>query len=166
MVNQHQWFVDFLVNCYNAIALPVTIAYAFERSPVLLRVCVVAPILAFVGFCFVPAVGPAHAFSGFPWGTPALLSAPEPTPRNCFPSMHLGWALLVALNVRATWLRVAAWIFVGITAIVTVGMGEHYYVDLIASVPLCFAVQWLVEAHRGKLRVATAPPDACVQDGI
>ena len=60
--------------------------------------------------------------------------------------MHLGWALLVALNAKRPVWRSVAWAFTILTAVATVGLGEHYYVDLIATVPFCFAAQYVAEA--------------------
>jgi hypothetical protein len=144
-VNSAPRFANILIFGYDAISFVFALAYVFERSPILLRTCIWAPLLAFIGYNLLPAVGPAHAFSGFPWGPPLLLGIPEATPRNCFPSMHLGWAILIALNVRATWLRLGAWLYALLMVFATVGLGEHYFVDLIASVPFCFAVQWMVK---------------------
>jgi hypothetical protein len=59
--------------------------------------------------------------------------------------MHFGWALLAAWNVRGRRLKVAAWIFTGLTAFATIGIGEHYFIDLIVAVPFCWAVQWIAE---------------------
>jgi hypothetical protein len=47
-------------------------------------------------------------------------------PQDCFPSMHFGWALLIAWNVQTRLLVILAWTFVGLTFLATVGLGEHY----------------------------------------
>jgi hypothetical protein len=57
--------------------------------------------------------------------------------------MHLTWALLIALNARSTWLRVALWIYAALMLIATLALREHYLIDLIAAVPYTFAVQWM-----------------------
>jgi hypothetical protein len=130
-----KWLV-FII--YFSIYVPFAIAYVVERSPVLINVMVAAPIGAFVFYNLVPAVGPSHALLG---------SFDASAARNCFPSMHLGWALLLAWNVERPWLKIGAWIFVTLTAFATIGIGEHYFVDLIVTVPFCWGVQKLVSVR-------------------
>jgi hypothetical protein len=62
-------------------------------------------------------------------------------PRNCLPSLHFGWALLLLWNCRGRAMETFGSIYLFLTALATVGLGEHYFVDLIASVPFCAAVQ-------------------------
>ncbi len=54
-----------------------------------------------------------------------------------FPSMHAGWALWVAWVVQreATrrWVIVLAWLHAGITAVVIVGTGNHWLLDVVAG---------------------------------
>jgi hypothetical protein len=63
--------------------------------------------------------------------------------RNAFPSLHLGWALLtlwyserLSLGARLT----MAIFFIG-TVFATLGLGEHYFVDLVAAFPFALMIQ-------------------------
>ena len=91
--------------------------------------------LCFAFYGLFPAVGPGH----YDWTHQAPLSAPD----NCMPSMHLTWALLIAINARSLRLRLGLWIYVGLTVASTLALREHYLVDLIAAVPYTIAIQWL-----------------------
>jgi hypothetical protein len=138
------WLERALVVAYDALPLAVAIAWAAERPRAMFPAMVASSTLAFACYNLLPAVGPAHAFAGFPFAPPRLAAVDSGLPRNCIPSMHLGWALLIAWNVRGRALRTCAWLFVGLTALATVGLGEHYFVDLLAAVPFCRAVQAVV----------------------
>ena len=141
----HPALVWVLSAVYYGLPVILALAWAIERSTLLLRSAVIAPVAAFLFYNLVPAVGPVHALA---WDAPhTLLSNTtfDHIPRNCFPSMHFGWALLVALNAKSWPWRTFTWLFVLLTAMATTGSGEHYFVDLIAAVPLCLAVQILSE---------------------
>jgi hypothetical protein len=70
------------------------------------------------------------------------------------------WALLLALNARAKWLQVVLWSYVAVIATATIGLGEHYLVDLIAALPYTLGVQWLttvVNERRLGMRMKHVP---------
>jgi hypothetical protein len=105
----------------------------------------------------VPATGPVYVFAdSFPWRSlpykalPRLFLELVPVnsgiPRNAIPSLHMAWALLLYWNTRglSPGLRVFLAIYVGLTAISTLGTGEHYFADLVAGVPFALAVQAVV----------------------
>lgn len=78
-----------------------------------------------------------HASDGW-WSTDA--SAPRglgglTNELAAFPSMHAGWALWVAMVLqrftRPIWLRVLGWLYALGTAIVIVGTGNHWVIDVI-----------------------------------
>ena len=146
LVAREHWLNVLLFVVYEALPILIAIAWVSERSTTMLRAVVIAPIAALFLYNLLPAVGPIYAITpdaphaAVPWKQIANL------PRNCFPSMHLGWALLVALNAKRPVWRSIAWAFAILTAVATVGLGEHYYMDLIATVPFCFAVQYVAEA--------------------
>ncbi|HTX42323.1 MAG TPA: phosphatase PAP2 family protein [Acidobacteriaceae bacterium] len=103
--------------------LPVFAAFVLCTSPrrmlcatVLLAASAVAPIF----YWLFPATGPAHLGSAV-------------AARNCMPSLHMTWALLLAWYSNPR-IRTAAWIFAGLTAFVTLATGEHYWIDLVAAV--------------------------------
>jgi predicted membrane-bound spermidine synthase len=107
-------------------------------------------VAGFVVYHVVPVVGPASFFrDAFPNRPPAVenikaiqyLAIPEN--RNCFPSLHTAWALLIAIYGSRLG-RVAglfSWLFAGLTLLATVGLGLHYVMDLVAALPFLLAIQ-------------------------
>src|SRR3954451_3015075 len=92
-----------------------------------------------------------HAADGW-WSTDA--SAPKgmgglTNELAAFPSLHAGWALWVALVVRRTtrkyWARGLAWAHAAITAIVVIGTGNHWLLDLAVGWALVIVAMWLVD---------------------
>lgn len=89
-----------------------------------------------------------HATAGW-WGTDA--SAPQglgelTNELAAMPSMHAGWALWVALVVW-TWTGSRAWrtlagAHASVTALVVVGTGNHWMVDVVAGWGLVLASWW------------------------
>jgi hypothetical protein len=153
----NHWDVALLAG-YNALPVAAAIFYAIERPRLLVPAAILSAACAFVVYNLCPAVGPAHVFAGFPFG-PYSLKPPEWVPRNCMPSMHLTWAMLLPLNAESRALKMIGWFYAAFIAVATVGIGEHYFVDLIAAVPFCLLVQHEVHvfAHnrfRGHLREA------------
>src|SRR5215467_4677183 len=117
---------------YDALPLVLALGWALERSRKLLRASVLGALMAFPLYLLVPAVGPEYVFPNFPISDATSVTAAWMHPRNCFPSMHLTWAMLVALNFRNPRWR---WLFVSyamLMALATVAGGEHYFVDVIA----------------------------------
>jgi hypothetical protein len=96
-----------------------------------------------------PAAGPIYAFGkAFPLHEPDISSILSQTillnhgPRNAMPSLHLACALLVWWNSRpwGNWGRVLAGAFLLLTTFATLGLGEHYLIDLVVAVPFSVAV--------------------------
>jgi hypothetical protein len=132
---------------YEALPLVLALGWAIERSQTLLRASVIGALMAFPLYLLFPAVGPQYVFANFPVSDGATVAAAWMHPRNCFPSMHLTWAMLVAMNVRNPRWR---WLFVlyaVLMALAAVAGGEHYFVDMIAAVPFAFAVQRTAVAY-------------------
>ncbi|MEZ5284785.1 MAG: phosphatase PAP2 family protein [Vicinamibacterales bacterium] len=130
------------------IAVPVVLPIAYLTTPTPGRY--VASLLLSVGLGFacywlIPAAGPRFTFPSYPWHEPVLtaqaLYIPGAFP-NCMPSLHLTWALLTARYSRWTLLM---WPFVALTVASTLGLGEHYAIDLIAALPFTASIVWLVE---------------------
>jgi PAP2 superfamily len=132
---------------YVSLPLAVAIAWAAERSRLLVKSLLVAAILAPASYWLLPALGPIHVFPGYPWTLPrpppTLFWVYENLPRNAFPSLHFAWALLIYMHANRKALKVFSLAFLFGTALATMGSGEHYAVDLIASVPFCLLVQML-----------------------
>jgi hypothetical protein len=140
-------------------ALPLVIIFTYARLLVRDRNLAMMAFLAFVlagpvGVVFynmVPACGPGYLMgTGFPFETlPVshlsqfpLEALPVAGARNAFPSLHLGWALLAlwyseCLSRRT---RVAMAIFAVGTVFATLGLGEHYFVDLVAAFPFALTL--------------------------
>ena len=72
-----------------------------------------------------------------------LLSLPGSAARNCMPSLHTAWALLVCWNSRpfGRWVKTLAASFLALTLAATLGLGEHYLVDLVVAVPFALCIQ-------------------------
>lgn len=92
-----------------------------------------------------------HAGDGW-WGADA--SAPKGMGQltnelAAFPSLHAGWALWVALVVRRStrnyWARGLAWIHAVVTAVVVVGTGNHWILDVVLGWALVIVAMWLVD---------------------
>lgn len=109
----------------------------------------------------VPATGPVYVFAdSFPWRSLPYKSLPRlflelvpvssDTPRNAIPSLHMAWAMLLFWNTKglSRGLRIFVAAYAVMTAVSTLGTGEHYFVDLIAGVPFALAVQAVVSPDR------------------
>jgi len=151
---------------YNAVGLGLAIVLAWQiavrgsplRSTVLSFL--IAGALGHTIYLLFPVIGPRFLFglegayvsgsSVFPNPVPLaadfVLPAVIPAvPRNCMPSLHTGWALLVFWQSRALgrWGLVFGASFLGLTMLATLGFALHYLVDLIAAVPFAVAVHAL-----------------------
>jgi hypothetical protein len=145
---------------YIALPLPLALVYAAQLRrkrenafAVMLAFLITGPV-GVLFYNMLPACGPAHVFGGaFPWHplsiadamrmnvTPILLKGA----RNAIPSLHMAWVLLVWWNSRglARWVRAIAFVFVALTAMATLGTGEHYFIDLVVAFPFSLMVQAL-----------------------
>jgi hypothetical protein len=133
-----------LLAAYQALPVAFAIVWSAERSPAMLRAVLWAAVAGLACYQIAPATGPIYAFAGFPRVAPhasGQVLVDVSMPRNCLPSLHFGWALLLLWNCRGRALWVFASIYLFLMALATVGLGEHYFVDLLASVPFCAAVQ-------------------------
>lgn len=118
---------------YVLLPTVLAITWIVEQDAIMRLACVIAGVLCFVGFWLLPAVGPYH----YDW----IRHTPFPlAQRNCLPSMHMTWALLLAMIARDRRLKIALWVYAGLIAVATIGVGEHYLIDLIAAVPFSLLV--------------------------
>lgn len=125
------------------------------------RVLVASTLVALVGYLLMPTAPPRlvgyadlmalRADSGW-WGEAA--SAPQgmgwmTNQLAAFPSMHAGWALWVALAVAAATPRlhprVLGWSHAIVTAVVVVGTGNHWLLDVVVGWVVVVLVWKLVE---------------------
>jgi hypothetical protein len=124
------------------------------RAPVegMLPAFLFVAVAGFALYNLFPLVGPLYAFEGlYPHTMPAadavLAGPPVPSdaPRNCMPSLHTAWALLIWWHARplARWVRAVAGVYLAFTVLATVGYGAHYVFDLVVAFPSTTACQAL-----------------------
>jgi len=115
------------------VELPVAMAVvvASSKEPLhIVRALVVAALLALPFYVVFPATGP-------------LEIGQREAARNCMPSLHFTWAIMLAYYSTRR-LRPAFILFAALTAISTLTTGEHYLVDLIAAIPFTWFCIWAV----------------------
>lgn len=140
--------------------LPLALMFVYSRQLLRDRSAAMTAFLAFLitgplGLVFynlVPACGPIYLLrSRFPFDPFSvqqlrhLLDEPVAVsgPRNAFPSLHMCWALLAlwysnGLSLRA---RLPLFLFLVGTLLAILGLGEHYFVDLVAAFPLALMIE-------------------------
>lgn len=106
-------------------AIFLTLIFTHQRRE-LVRTLLTSTALGVGCYLLFPAVGPA-------W-----VNIPD-APRNCMPSLHVAWAILLAIYAPK-WMRWPMALFAALTAVATVGIGEHYVIDLVAAVPFTWAI--------------------------
>ncbi len=126
---------------------PIDVLWAFA----------LASVAGFALYHVLPVVGPVVAMGRDPLSAPLPLAPADapPEPRNCMPSLHTAWALLVLWNSRERGpaVRVAAALFAGFTLLATLAFGLHYLVDLVVAVPFALAVQAAVAPRSAARRI-------------
>lgn len=134
-----------------------------ELYPRARQTLVGSTLVALVAYLLMPTAPPRlvgyadlmalHADSGW-WGEAA--SAPQgmgwlTNQLAAFPSMHAGWALWVALAVAAATtnrtLRAAGWAHAILTAVVVVGTGNHWLLDVLFGWGIVY-VAWRTTGER------------------
>jgi len=146
---------------YQTLPLAVALVYLGYIDPRasrpnwrLLQLFFATGIVGWLFYNFVPATGPLYAFpNAFPHGVPpGALALPidriavnTEFPRNAIPSLHVAWVLLLWWSCRpfGRWARAASLLYLLVTMIATMGIGEHYFVDLIAAIPFALMVEAL-----------------------
>jgi hypothetical protein len=117
----------------------------------------IAAALAVGLYLIVPAAGPVFAWGPLfplhpPVNEPTGLTVLDPRVfRNAMPSLHFTGALIVAWG---TWTvgrgaRMFGLIFLVLTALATLGTGQHYAIDLIVAVPYAVAIESAVRRFAG-----------------
>jgi hypothetical protein len=146
-----------IVAIYHGLPVDLALVYAAGLRGALPRKRLYRLMTAFAGvalagplfYWICPGTGPAYAFPDFPASLPTfpiegtIFVTRQGAPCNAMPSLHIVLTLLLWRGVRdaTRWLRVVALTFLVGTAIATLGMGEHYFVDLVAAVPLAAAAE-------------------------
>jgi hypothetical protein len=148
-----RWFeaVPFLRNLCFVIyaALPLAELLVFlmfvrgQRMPANpLVLFIVTGVAGFIFYQICPATGPVHIFGNKfphhpPLGLPLQTMKLDNIPRNAIPSLHSAWAMLIWWSVRYSknWIRWIATAFLALTLLATLGLGEHYAIDLVVALP-------------------------------
>jgi len=159
LFRSERWVYVLCGSVYNSLPLGLAIclaAQAWERKQkrmplVDLRwLSVALGIAGFVLYQVCPAAGPAYLFpSDFPQRLPDLAGVAiqpalmQQVPRNGMPSLHVGWTMLLCWNMRrrSKWIAAGTAVYLTLTALATLGLGEHYLIDLVVAMPLGLAVQ-------------------------
>jgi cytochrome P450 len=136
------------------------------RRPPPVDVVTVLLVLALTGYSFYflyPVCGPLFAFGdAFPNAPPPaseflgqrLTVAGADAWPNGMPSLHFASVLLAYWHARpyGRWARAAAAVFVIGTVLATLGLGEHYLVDLVVALPFTLAIHAACTPPRPGLR--------------
>lgn len=116
----------------------------------LIPACLIAAVIGYFLYLAMPAIGPRPYFGeNFAEAMRQLAVLPtEPVinttnPRNAMPSLHMTWALLIYLASRqhGFWAHAGGILFAFGTALATLGLGEHYFIDLVVAAPLVLLVR-------------------------
>jgi hypothetical protein len=127
------------------------IQYRRSGTCTLMSAFVIAGLLGSALYYFFPAAGPRYLLGAdFPFTVPELPPEPAtiaPAFLNAMPSLHMAWAVLLWINVRAYSVRlnIAYGLFCLLTVFATLGLGEHYLIDLVVAFPLALLAQQLAE---------------------
>lgn len=128
-----------------------------------LMLFIVTGIAGFVLYQICPATGPIHVFAAkFPNAAPSAVPLQSMVlgnfPRNAIPSLHSAWALLIWWSTRycKNWMRWLATAFLAFTLLATLGLGEHYLIDLIVAAPFAVAAMSACAGQYGRAAWAGA----------
>jgi hypothetical protein len=138
----HPWMFSILWPFYYMMGLAIMLGLFFTRRRLeMLRCLAIASAGAVCIYWLLPAAGPA--FAGQPNAFP-----------NGIPSMHMGFALICFLYAEGRLRRIFGG-FIVLTIAATLGLGEHYTVDLVAAIPFVFACEWAAQ-RLGRRQPTTA----------
>jgi hypothetical protein len=159
LLRAHPWLLRGTGYVYNSLPLGLGICLAIQwrdrlnNVPISVDLRWLSVTLGVAGFLLYqvsPAAGPVYLFGAdFPFHVPDLAGMAiqpawlQPAARNGMPSLHVGWTLLLFWNLRrrAWWIGVLAAVYLTLTALATLGFGEHYLADLMVAPPLGLAIQ-------------------------
>ena len=163
--HEHPWFAQLCTMIYDTLpAWLFAACYIQQQKEKATAVNVAAVILAIsagcIGYFILPAVGP-RSFYGHLWpftplhgmdtGTQSYF-APDIV-RNCMPSLHTAWVMAAWLAARrfSTGCFLFFSFIAAATLIATLGLGEHYLVDLVVAIPYTAAL-WIGFDHSVTLK--------------
>jgi hypothetical protein len=157
-VLRSRWLTRIALLFYFALPIPVMLVYAQQlvrlgkgAMAVFLAFFIVGP-AGVVFYNLLPACGPAYLFgSKFPFEPlsnqqikemivhPVAISGV----RNAFPSLHMTWGLLAWWYRKdlSSGTKTLLLLFLAGTVLATLGLGEHYFVDLVVAVPFALMIE-------------------------
>jgi hypothetical protein len=148
---------------YTFVQIPIVVVAALHwrrkgaEGFSVLPAFIIASMIGYVLYWLTPAIGPKayfgadfplpHATAAYLMGRPLFDFDPGHA-RNAMPSLHITWALLIFLYTRGFdgGARVYAALYAFLVACATLGLGEHYLMDLIVATPLVLLVRALCAA--------------------
>jgi hypothetical protein len=137
---------------------PIVIVAAFywkrpsTKGISVIQTFMIASTIGFTCYYLTPAIGPVNYFTDSPMHVSAAYLSHLPLfdfhprhPRNAMPSMHMTWAILVFLYARgfSSTGRLLAGAFMFLTLCATLGLREHYLIDLIVALAVVLFVRSL-----------------------
>jgi PAP2 superfamily len=152
------WLYKVSLFFYVGMPIPITLVYGgrlarfgSQAFSSMLAFLITGP-AGILFYSIFPACGPAHVAHGyFPFHplsisqTARLLLEPIPitSARNAIPSLHMAWTLLAWWYSRGlSWSeRSIAFVFLAFTVLATLGIGEHYFVDLVVAFPFALMIE-------------------------
>jgi hypothetical protein len=148
------WLYNLFMVTYNLfftsiiLTLSALLWLRSERKAVIAARTFLLNLVASVGFYLIlPASGPRYAFHQFPYlpkGPVSVHPLPLTAFPNCVPSVHMSNALLVLWFLRNWWWgRILGIAFVALTGLSTLGIGEHYFIDLLCAFPYAAWIIWM-----------------------
>ena len=156
-VLRSRWLTRIALLFYLALPIPVMLVYAQQlvrrrnaAMTVFLGFFMAGPV-AVVFYNLFPACGPIYLFgSRFPFAPPSALQFKEMLvqpvlvsgARNAFPSLHLAWVVLAWWYAEGLshWTKLFLVLFLAGTLLAILGLGEHYFIDLIAAFPFALMI--------------------------
>jgi hypothetical protein len=154
---------------YMGLPLAMAVVYVVvpiaEDEPSLIKTFLLIGVVGVNLFQVVPAAGPVYAFTDdYPDRRPVISSGfikpihLQHGVGNAIPSLHTAWALLIFWRTRYCHLAIrgAAAAFLFLTLLATLGLGEHYLIDLVVAVPytVCMRAACMNKAAWSRERIA------------
>ncbi len=170
LLRAHPWLFQACGYTYNSLPLGLAICLAIQwrdrqkNLPIVVDLRWLSIALGVTGFALYqvcPAAGPVYLFGEqFPLQVPQLAGLAmqpvwlPPVARNGMPSLHVGWTLLLFWNLRRRnwWMGILSGCYLLLTALATLGSGEHYLVDLMVAPALALAIQGACTRTASRMR--------------
>lgn len=163
LFHEHARLYKFGAFTYTGITLGIALLYAVHLhyrpgfNWEIIEILFGAAIIGYLFFAIFPVCGPRYGFPAYYPNVPVSYSqlklvAPEMIsiarryPRNGVPSLHMSWAILMWWSCRRLprWMQAAAVVYVLVTLVDTMGVGEHYAFDLVVAFPFSLSMQALL----------------------